>query len=956
MRFPKSSKLLNYVTNTNGYLTFYTELDHSFIAGEYVYIVGGYYDNTESLSYITSNNLSSLTRYKVLFINTFNNSFTLDIPYNGINIVYPYGTINNLTGNIQDGINPGYNTQTDLYKDIFVSNNVFLKGRFVKGTINNGIFGNDYSIIKINKYYYSNTTHNDDININHICAKNVDINRGYIQSKTDQTSPNTSKYRLIEDTNYSITNVAITNNNDSYGYSYFEKFIGDNLLILNANFTNPKEDYIFVQNSTIYKGKIGNKEPREINGLKFIDCNFRNTKISNITTDPLESKGMQYTMNIDTFININPISVTKDPALNSKKLIIEVDYDVIANKNQPTNETVFVYGIKYNNGSIVNGDMFYSLNGVIDYVDTYTSYYNVDDRTSAKIQLYFSGFSNFMQSNFDLNDYDFSQMKILFTDPALTTKLENCIFTGQNGNDTTYINGHIRNSQLLNKIEFQSGILQNSTFKTTTTFKSTSFQNYILLQNNVQLLRGLINNVNPEFNYCLLNNNKPITGLFNNSKIESGVIQTSTIKNSHITTIRFTPTFLFNVSLLENNVVTEFVNQDLVSYQPNYALYNGVLDIDISDFKGRKTPFITGSNFNPNPISASSYAKNINTQEGKRDISYNSQSQVINANENTSGDLLIVPKDLTNFTYSGADGSNVYLVDKGDNIASNPQNNRNLVNYNQQTGSLEQPFLDIISNTTAGTYTTFPTVTGLAQVDDNFILTVDDYYELNRARTGIDMQMYISDISGRTNLVTQPDPSLTIGPKLIVLNQVSNVQTTIYPTIEDTYPYTNPAENVGNIETLVPSITDAYNIYFSYDNLTDPNLFVQASFIEVERVTLIQKNTSNVVLQKQYLNINNIPAVNTQTNFRYSYDVFVPGPSSAITNKFPRTFLLYNSPNNTDVNNLITFKLNNTYIQNRQAPRYEIIVEYWVTQYYNDTTDQKGGYRQKYKDTYKVQL
>jgi hypothetical protein len=70
-------------------------------------------------------------------------------------------------------------------------------------------------------------------------------------------------------------------------------------------------------------------------------------------------------------------------------------------------------------------------------------------------------------------------------------------------------------------------------------------------------------------------------------------------------------------------------------------------------------------------------------QEGKRGISYNSQSQVINANENVSGDLLIVPKDLTNFTYSGADGSNVYLVDKGDNIASNPQNNRNLVNYNQ---------------------------------------------------------------------------------------------------------------------------------------------------------------------------------------------------------------------------------------------------------------------------------
>jgi hypothetical protein len=333
MRFPKVSKLLNYVTNTNGYLTFYTELDHSFIAGEYVYIVGGYYDNTESLSYITTNNLSTLKRYKVLFINTFNNSFTLDILYNGVNIVYPYGNDDNLNGNIQDNINPGYNTQTDLYKDIFVCNNVFLKGRFIKGTINNGIFGNDYSTVKINKYYYSNTTHNDNISINHICAKNVDINRGFIFSKTDQTLPNTSKYKLIENTTYSITNVSITNNNGGYGYSYYEKFIGNNLLISNGEFINPKEDYIFVSNSTIYKAKIGNKEPREINALKFIDCNFRNTKISNITTDPLETKIMEFAMNIDTFININPISVTKDPALNSKKLIIEVDYDVIANKN-----------------------------------------------------------------------------------------------------------------------------------------------------------------------------------------------------------------------------------------------------------------------------------------------------------------------------------------------------------------------------------------------------------------------------------------------------------------------------------------------------------------------------------------------------------------------------------------------------------------------------------------------
>jgi RNase P/RNase MRP subunit p29 len=70
-------------------------------------------------------------------------------------------------------------------------------------------------------------------------------------------------------------------------------------------------------------------------------------------------------------------------------------------------------------------------------------------------------------------------------------------------------------------------------------------------------------------------------------------------------------------------------------------------------------------------------------QEGRRNVSYNSQSTVINANENNSGNLLIVPKDLTTFTYSGDDGSNVYLIDKGDNIASNPQNNRNSVNYNK---------------------------------------------------------------------------------------------------------------------------------------------------------------------------------------------------------------------------------------------------------------------------------
>jgi hypothetical protein len=151
-------------------------------------------------------------------------------------------------------------------------------------------------------------------------------------------------------------------------------------------------------------------------------------------------------------------------------------------------------------------------------------------------------------------------MKILFTDSTLTTTLENCIFTSQNVNQTTYINAHIKNSQLLNKIEFQSGILENSTFKSTTTFKSTSNKNFILLDNNVQLYRAVIGNIFPEFNNCLLKNNKPIIGLFNFSKIESGVIQTSIIKNSHITTTRFVPTFLYNVSLLENNVITENVN------------------------------------------------------------------------------------------------------------------------------------------------------------------------------------------------------------------------------------------------------------------------------------------------------------------------------------------------------------------------------------------------------------
>jgi hypothetical protein len=110
------------------------------------------------------------------------------------------------------------------------------------------------------------------------------------------------------------------------------------------------------------------------------------------------------------------------------------------------------------------------------------------------------------------------------------------------------------------------------------------------------------------------------------------------------------------------------------------------------------------------------------------------------------------------------------------------------------------------------------------------------------------MQMYISDYPDRLNTTLHPDPTSGIIPKLLLLNQVSNNEITILATQNDEYPYTNPTENVSNIETILPSGSDIFNIYFAFDGVTDSGNIVPGSFIEIERVVLIQKNNSNNIL------------------------------------------------------------------------------------------------------------
>ncbi len=238
----RSSKLLNKAANLGGKLTLYTELNHTLSAGDYVYISGGYYDNTTDNVYssiwLTSDNIftnQSNKSYKVLSVNAAQNSITLDVNVSGTP-KFPYCSktvTTNVYADPTNAVDPAYASEAvgsgdSAYFHVYVSQVFNGATRVKKGNINNGIFGTDVVLNYIGNKLGDGgvSSMKNDLTINHIAAKRIKLDYGVVTSKSFNTEP-TTKFKVNYYAGYSLSQESIANNNEGQGYSYFQTaFLG----------------------------------------------------------------------------------------------------------------------------------------------------------------------------------------------------------------------------------------------------------------------------------------------------------------------------------------------------------------------------------------------------------------------------------------------------------------------------------------------------------------------------------------------------------------------------------------------------------------------------------------------------------------------------------------------------------------------------------------------------------
>lgn len=234
----RSSKLLNKATNIGGKLTLYTELNNTLTAGDYVYISGGYYDNTTdnvfSTIWLTNNNIftnQTHKAYKVLSVNIAQNSVTLD--YNvPISPFFPYCSktvTTNVYADPTDVLDPAYASEIvgsgdSAYYHVYISQVFNGATRVKKGNIHNGIFGTDTVLNFVGNLLPDggNSIMKNDLIISHICAKRIKMDYGTVTSKSFSSEP-TTKFKVdIYSPTFNLIQEVFPNNNDNQGYAYFQ--------------------------------------------------------------------------------------------------------------------------------------------------------------------------------------------------------------------------------------------------------------------------------------------------------------------------------------------------------------------------------------------------------------------------------------------------------------------------------------------------------------------------------------------------------------------------------------------------------------------------------------------------------------------------------------------------------------------------------------------------------------
>lgn len=653
MRYHRSCKLLSHSTSTGGKLTVYTELDHTFLVGDKVYIIGGYYDNSSAIYNSTWSNINnfyttdSLKPYNVLAVNYANNSIILDLDI--VSEISPYanpGAGTNRIADPNDSINKAYNNHSDkdMYKGVYISQMFNANCRVLKSTINNGVFGTDLVPNFIGKKHSNGGTisNKSDIDFNHGIGKNIRMDYGKVSSKTPNTV-STLKFKVnnfISGLNAVSTTSAISvgNNNDGQGYSYFDKAaFGYNPSVANwscelyrSKVSNGKYNAISFYRSLINGAEIGTQNIPEL-----ISHSLTDSKVYNNSTvyNSFIASGFRLEdskLYLGTEINLNSLDIQYLGAgiirfkgfSNSwiKDCFIDTttysDCRIIGFYDQTTDRpieqldksliNILNLSYDYNNDDIINNNVFdlyfYDLDGndvdfIANYTDGFGTVQNINNLDN--LIFYLNGYNNInnlicdgiYSINRDSNLRGiFADVNFVNTNLAYSNIFTNSILTNTN---------HIENSDIIS---------------------STKRTSYL---NNIYQLKSEGSQINT-FDYCVvenLNDDNVLSGNFNNSYIYSGAFSSSTFTNSelipNIATTRF---FIYNCNILGTSKVDSSVEWEYVNFNPTvlsyYEVSPGVYEAsDYGHFKGRLSSFTTGSNAQTLPLASNSNRWNLNTQK-----------------------------------------------------------------------------------------------------------------------------------------------------------------------------------------------------------------------------------------------------------------------------------------------------------------------------------------------------
>ena len=958
----KSLKLLNYATNNGGFLELYTELDHNFKAGDKIFIVGGYYDNTEDLSYISSypsfllSDPFALNKngYTIKTVNNANNSIVLNYPAGAL--IYPYGTALNIKGDPTDLVNLAYNTYSgnDLYKSVYISKSVFLNGEFRQGTINNGIFGNDYHTVKLNlNELQLPSVSKNDIIINHIVSKNTSISKCIINSKTDQLNLPSTKFKIDEDnlTLFPFQQVTVGNNNNGYGYSSFEKIkIYGNSTISNGIFNNPLPNNIDLTNIIFTKSIIGGNEPYLTNANKISNSSSISGQLYNSTLDGLFTFGGNI---VNTFTNLNVISAVW--GVTAGEIILNVSYDTVANKIWPLT-TCYLSGINPLNNSY-NSDQHDICRSTATITDVTYIY---GDLTSAYITIIVDNLINdwvTWSATYTPANFNFSKAKLSILNLENLYTTNDCIISG-----SLYSNTNNIYIQSLNKnVTITEGKFEGIIYDANINFNGSNYGESILLINTKQMYQSTVVTL-PSFNYVDIQiTQAAIKGNFEKCKIVHGSIQNSIMNDSYIvpaltpytTPYALTPNiYLYNSDVTGSSIVDDTVYWDLVRFKGktdtyinnNFGPYvaPGAKLITYSNFGARKTPWKTGpvlvAPLNPLTSKSIEYNKIEGIQAA---IVYNSQEIIktpILPNIPGSYKQLKYHVPTLQFVQTVIDTTKyMTIVDRGDMVNNGflwqiliPKTDVLFNDILDNNNTLKTKILNRNTYNISGIIDTdFPGVDPLTatnsqtrRVDTNFVYEYNNYYN-NYTTFSVKSDIRINVYDSNPPVPSgQPDPSYTLS--LVPFLKI--VGTITYDNILPGSTNNIDSDNyIISFRSLGPSIEDSVTlpgptiIYFPIPATNAP-----ACFIEIERVIIKYYDSSNNLRAYNITNTNYCPQTigEAENGIEYSWDTLVIG------NNYSKDFEILKPPYT-----LPTNKVGFNSSTGTNANKAIIDIEYWVTWY-----------------------